>query len=284
MTATFPPPPTRAFVRADPRDVRETLALVIDAALVAAPRGAHVNVEVSANGGSKGGVVLATTVTAGAGTTAAVGLAAPLGALAVVAASAAAAAAGAAGASGGAGGAGYASSGLEGGSSGRSTWPAPLSPSEEPLSWGTMGETQSLRIARSLVEGAGGIFHVLPTLPPTVGRIEMWLPAGEPPVGEGGGSEEEEMSSAAAAAGGETRPSCTGSDGCSSPTSPRSRCCRTGCVSAWRPPRAPGTPSSTTRRRPSSTCSSSPTSSSASWSPPSWRASASATWWWARGS
>ena len=34
MTATFPVPPVRALARADPRDVRETLALVIDAVLV----------------------------------------------------------------------------------------------------------------------------------------------------------------------------------------------------------------------------------------------------------
>ena len=43
--------------------------------------------------------------------------------------------------------------------------------------WGSLKETQSLKIARSLVEGAGGIFHVLPSLPPMVGRIELWLPA-----------------------------------------------------------------------------------------------------------
>ena len=41
----------------------------------------------------------------------------------------------------------------------------------------SLEETQSLRIARSLVEGAGGIFHVLPSLPPAVGRVEMWWPA-----------------------------------------------------------------------------------------------------------
>ena len=44
MTATFPPPPLRAIATVDPRDARETLALVIDAALVAAPRGAEVDV------------------------------------------------------------------------------------------------------------------------------------------------------------------------------------------------------------------------------------------------
>jgi hypothetical protein len=50
--------------------------------------------------------------------------------------------------------------------------------SEGAVSWGALGgETQSLKIAKSLVEGVGGIFHVLPSLPPTVGRVEMWLPA-----------------------------------------------------------------------------------------------------------
>ena len=29
------------------------------------------------------------------------------------------------------------------------------------------------------MEGAGGIFHVLPSLPPAIGRVEMWLPAAE---------------------------------------------------------------------------------------------------------
>ena len=38
---------------------------------------------------------------------------------------------------------------------------------------------QSLQIARSLVEGAGGIFHALPSVPPAVGRVEMWWPAAE---------------------------------------------------------------------------------------------------------
>ena len=40
-----------------------------------------------------------------------------------------------------------------------------------------MEETQSLKIARSIVESAGGVFHVLPSLPPTVGRVELWIPA-----------------------------------------------------------------------------------------------------------
>jgi hypothetical protein len=48
-----------------------------------------------------------------------------------------------------------------------------------------MEETQSLQIARSLVEGAGGIFHVLPSLPPAVGRVEMWWPAAEDARGDG---------------------------------------------------------------------------------------------------
>ena len=43
----------------------------------------------------------------------------------------------------------------------------------------SLEETQSLQIARSLVEGAGGIFHVLPALPPAVGRVEMWWPAAQ---------------------------------------------------------------------------------------------------------
>jgi hypothetical protein len=29
------------------------------------------------------------------------------------------------------------------------------------------------------VEGAGGIFHALPSVPPAVGRVEMWWPAAE---------------------------------------------------------------------------------------------------------
>ena len=62
MTATFPPPPLRAVAAVDPRDARELLALVIDAALVAAPRGAEVDVVVSANGGSRGGVAIAASV------------------------------------------------------------------------------------------------------------------------------------------------------------------------------------------------------------------------------
>ena len=139
MTASFPEPPTQAIVRADRRDVRETLALVIDASLVAAPKGGKVEVVVRANGGAKGGVVVAITVTAGSGTPAEAGptVDLPAGALASMAMGARA-------------GPGAA----------------------------MINETQSLKIARSLVEGAGGIFYVLPSLPPTVGRIEMWLPAG----------------------------------------------------------------------------------------------------------
>ena len=34
-----------------------------------------------------------------------------------------------------------------------------------------------MKIARSLVEDAGGIFHALPSLPPRVARVELWLPA-----------------------------------------------------------------------------------------------------------
>ena len=63
MTATFPEPGERKiFARADPRDVRETLALVIDGALVAAPKGGGVDVVLRTN---ESGVVVATTVTAG---------------------------------------------------------------------------------------------------------------------------------------------------------------------------------------------------------------------------
>ena len=51
---------------------------------------------------------------------------------------------------------------------------------------GSMEETQSLKISRSLVESAGGVFHVLPSLPPTVGRVELWIPAAaEPGAGAG---------------------------------------------------------------------------------------------------
>jgi hypothetical protein len=52
-----------------------------------------------------------------------------------------------------------------------------------------MEETQSLQIARSLVEGAGGIFHALPSLPPAVGRVEMWWPAAEDGPNAGGRGE-----------------------------------------------------------------------------------------------
>jgi hypothetical protein len=116
---------------------------------------------------SAGGVVVGTTVTAGAGTPAAVGLAVdlPAGALARAAGA----------------GPGPGSGGLDPGSELDSAWAAHEG---TPLSWGAMGETQSLEIARSLVEGAGGIFHVLPSLPPTVGRIEMWLPAAPAVNGE----------------------------------------------------------------------------------------------------
>ena len=56
MTATFPEGDgARARARADPRARAGTLALVIDAALVAAPRGGSVDVVVSANGGLRAG-------------------------------------------------------------------------------------------------------------------------------------------------------------------------------------------------------------------------------------
>ena len=64
--------------------------------------------------------------------------------------------------------------------------------SASPSEWGSLKETQSLKIARSLVEGAGGIFHVLPALPPMVGRIELWLPAAEAEPTRNEAAEEEE--------------------------------------------------------------------------------------------
>lgn len=159
MTATFPEPGERKiFARADPRDVRETLALVIDAALVAAPKGGGVDVVLRAN---ESGVVVATSVTAGKETPAAEpgGVHLPAGALAAAAA---------------------ANVG-------------------DAFARGSMEETQSLKIARSLVESAGGVFHVLPSLPPTVGRVELWIPAAaEPGAGAGergttrGANEEED--------------------------------------------------------------------------------------------
>ena len=146
MTATFPEPGERKiFARADPRDVRETLALVIDAALVAAPKGGGVDVVLRAN---ESGVVVATAVTAGKGTPAAEpgGVHLPAGALAAAAAA----------------------------------------DVGDAFARGSMEETQSLKIARSLVESAGGVFHVLPSLPPTVGRVELWIPAAAEPVADAG--------------------------------------------------------------------------------------------------
>ena len=180
MTATFPPPPLRAVAAVDPRDARELLALVIDAALVAAPRGSEVDVVVSANGGSRGGVAIAASVRKGrqerprgSGSRSAVDVTkavdVPAGALAKAA--------------GGGGGALEAASYVGAGTS-----------SASPSEWGSLKETQSLKIARSLVEGAGGIFHVLPALPPVVGRIELWLPAAEaePTSNEAAEDEEED--------------------------------------------------------------------------------------------
>jgi hypothetical protein len=182
MTATFPEPPgvdgdahaiISASARADPRDVRETLALVIDAALVAAPRGGSVDVVVSANGGSKGGVVVAVGVSAGDDLTRHLA-SLPAGALSAAAANAPARE--------------------------KSLGDAFASETARAMSSATrkndadrfsppyvsqMEETQSLQIARSLVEGAGGIFHVLPSLPPAVGRVEMWWPAAEDARGDG---------------------------------------------------------------------------------------------------
>ena len=82
----------RARARARrPRDARETLARVIDAALVAAPRGGSVDVVVSANGGLKGGVVVAVGVSAGdASETVSARDALPAGALSAAAAETAA--------------------------------------------------------------------------------------------------------------------------------------------------------------------------------------------------
>lgn len=175
MTATFPPPPLRAVAAVDPRDARELLALVIDAALVAAPRGAEVDVVVSANGGSRGGVAIAASVRSsrsGSGLAATTGsrsaVDVPAGALAKAA-------------GGGGGGPLEAASYVGAGTS-----------SASPSEWGSLKETQSLKIARSLVEGAGGIFHVLPALPPMVGRIELWLPAAEVEPTRNEAAEEEE--------------------------------------------------------------------------------------------
>ena len=181
MTATFPEPPgvdgdahaiISASARADPRDVRETLALVIDAALVAAPRGGSVDVVVSANGGSKGGVVVAVGVSAGDDLTRHLA-SLPAGALSAAAANA------------------PAREKSLGDAFASETARAATSATKKnnadrfsPPYVSHMEETQSLQIARSLVEGAGGIFHVLPSLPPAVGRVEMWWPAAEDVRGE----------------------------------------------------------------------------------------------------
>ena len=174
MTATFPPPPLRAVAAVDPRDARELLALVIDAALVAAPRGAEVDVVVSANGGSRGGVAIAASVRSSQSGS---GLAATTGSRSAVDVPAGALVK----AAGGGGGALEAASYVGAGTS-----------SASPSEWGSLKETQSLKIARSLVEGAGGIFHVLPALPPMVGRIELWLPAAEVEPTRNEAAEEEE--------------------------------------------------------------------------------------------
>jgi len=183
MTATFPEGDgARARARADPRDARETLALVIDAALVAAPRGGSVDVVVSANGGLKGGVVVAVGIGASASETA------PSDALPAGALSAAAART----RGGGFGGFGDAKNGDAFASETRraATSARERRRPQNRAVPGTerMEETQSLQIARSLVEGAGGIFHALPSLPPAVGRVEMWWPAAEdgPNAGDGG--------------------------------------------------------------------------------------------------
>ena len=184
MTATFPEPPggdgdahsiISASARADPRDVRETLALVIDAALVAAPRGGSVDVVVSANGGSKGGVVVAVGVSAGDDPRAsrASQLASlPAGALSAAAANAPPREKSLGDA--------FASETARAATATKKNNADRFTP---PLV-SQMEETQSLQIARSLVEGAGGIFHVLPSLPPAVGRVEMWWPAAEDARGD----------------------------------------------------------------------------------------------------
>ena len=125
---------------------------------------------------SDGGVVVSTTVTAGAGTPAAVGLAVdlPAGALAQADETSSLGSGGAGPRPGPGAGLSKLKSGSQPASGLGSGWAAHEG---TPLSWGAMEETQSLKIARSLVEGVGGIFHVLPSLPPTVGRIELWLPA-----------------------------------------------------------------------------------------------------------
>ena len=172
MTATFPEGDdgdetvsrvARASARADPRDVRETLALVIDAALVAAPRGGGVDVVVSANGGAKGGIVVAVGVSAEEDGAAEAGASLPAGALSAAAANARPARVGF-----GDFGDAFAS---------ETARAAALTKAKRRSPARSLEETQSLQIARSLVEGAGGIFHVLPALPPAVGRVEMWWPA-----------------------------------------------------------------------------------------------------------
>ena len=170
MTATFPEGGgdetasrvTHAAARADPRDVRETLALVIDAALVAAPCGGGVDVVVSANGGAKGGVVVAVGVSAEEDGAAEAGASLPAGALSAAAANVRPTRVGFGDA--------FAS---------ETRRAAVLTKAKRRSPARSLEETQSLQIARSLVEGAGGIFHVLPALPPAVGRVEMWWPAAQ---------------------------------------------------------------------------------------------------------
>ena len=192
MTATFPEPPDEALARVDPRDARELLALVVDAALVAAPKGGEVSVVVRANGGAAGGVAVAASVAAGreggAGVDATTrgGGGESEGLLPGALASAATA-----------GGPGFdpESPDARGGAAAAA---AQSVKGEGAAGAGAWRETQSLKIARSLVEGAGGIFHVLPSLPPAVGRVELWIPGAE----EGRGGEEGEANGGGAGAAG----------------------------------------------------------------------------------
>jgi signal transduction histidine kinase len=171
----------RASVRADPRDVRETLALVIDAALVAAPRNGKVDVAVRANGGRKGGVVVAVGVSSGNQTEKEEEeeeeVFSSFAALPVDGVSASASNARSDGYFLGAGsGTSEAATKIATKIKMKTTKTA----ASVPL---TIQETQNLQIARSLVEGAGGLFHVLPSLPPALGRVEMWLPAADVALG-----------------------------------------------------------------------------------------------------
>jgi len=160
---------------------------VIDAALLAAPQNGNVDVVVRANGGVKGGVVIAVGVSLGAGSADSAFDDArrkeqllPAGALASAATR-----------TGNATGSdsdyfpatGSSETAAAAACVAKSrTKRGPFSNEQDSFTERTTLREEtypSLQIARSLVESAGGVFHVLPSSPPAIGRVEMWLPASD---------------------------------------------------------------------------------------------------------